>query len=208
MAALADNHRLHADEIAVEAIGGDVILRGTVGSPVERIEAARTARHVPGVRTVDERLHVRPLGIDGRADADTEAAVIAAFIEDGQVPAAGIDVDANGETVTLSGLVDVAAQRDRAERIALRVGGVSHVENHLRVFVTVSADEVAERVTDAIGVDAILGADEVRVDVRDNNVTLTGSVGSPAHRVAALEAAARAPGVAGVHDELVVRARV
>src|SRR4051794_14015636 len=172
MAALADNHRVHADEIAVEALGGDVILRGAVGSPVERIEAVRTARHVPGVRTVDERLHLRPLGVDGRADADTEAAVIAALIEHGQVPAAGIDVDANGETVTLTGLVDVAAQRDLAERIALRVGGVSHVENQLRVFVTVSADEVAERVTDAIGVDAIRGADEVRVEIRDNDVTL------------------------------------
>jgi osmotically-inducible protein OsmY len=207
MAALADNHRVHADEIAVEALGDYVILRGTVGSLAERVEAVRTAKHVPGVRTVDELLHVRPLGIDGRADADTEAAVIAAFIEDGQVPAAGIDVDAHGETVTLSGLVDVAAQRDRAERIALGVGGVSHVENQLRVFLTVSADEVAERVTDAIGVDAIVGADRIRVDVRDNDVTLTGTVGSPEHRVAALQAAARAPGVMDVHDELSVRAR-
>jgi hyperosmotically inducible protein len=123
MAALADNHPVHADEIAVEAIGDEVILRGTVGSPVQRVEAVRTAGRVPGVRRVDERLHVRPLGIDGRADADTEAAVIAAIIEDGEVPAAGIDVDASGDTVTLSGLVDVAAQRDRAERVALRVGG-------------------------------------------------------------------------------------
>jgi osmotically-inducible protein OsmY len=207
MAALADNHLVHADEIAVEALGDDVILRGTVASPVQRVEAVRTARHVPGVRTVDELLHVRPLGIDGRAEADTEAAVIAALIDDGAMPAAGIDVDARGETVTLRGLVDVAAQRDRAERIALRVGGVSHVENHLRVFLTVSADEVAERVTDAIGVDAIVGADRIRVDVRDNDVTLTGTVDSPEHRVAALEAAARAPGVMNVHDELTVRAR-
>jgi osmotically-inducible protein OsmY len=207
MAALADNHLVHADEIAVEALDDYVILRGTVGSPIERIEAVRTARHVPGVRTVDELLHVRPLGIDGRPDADTEAAVIAALIEDGQVPAAGIDVDAHGDSVTLSGLVDVAAQRDRAERIALRVGGVSHVENHLRVFLTVSADEVAERITDAIGVDAIVGADRITVDVRDNDVTLTGTVGSPEHRVAALEAASRARGVVDVHDEITVRAR-
>jgi osmotically-inducible protein OsmY len=207
MAALADNQLIHADEIAVQALGDDVILRGTVGSPVQRVEAIRTARRVPGVHSVDELLHVRPLGIDGRADADTEAAVIAALIDDGAVPAAGIDVDAHGETVTLRGLVDVAAQRDRAERIALQVGGVKEVENHLRVFLTVSADEVAERVTDAIGVDAIVGADRIRVDVRDNDVTLTGTVRSPEHRAVALAAAAKAPGVTAVHDQLTVRER-
>jgi osmotically-inducible protein OsmY len=207
MAALADNQLVHADEIAVEALGDYVILRGTVGSPVQRVEAVRSARRVPGVRSVEELLHVRPLGIDGRADADTEAAVIAALIDDGGVPAAGIDVDADGDTVALSGLVDVAAQRDRAERVALGVGGVAHVHNALRVFLTVSADEVAERVTDAIGFDAVVGADRIAVAVRDNDVTLTGAVGSPEHRVAALAAAANAPGVAAVHDELTVRER-
>jgi osmotically-inducible protein OsmY len=206
LGALARNHLVNADEIAVEALGDYVMLRGTVGSPVQQIEAVRTARHVPGVRSVDDLLRVRPLGIDGRADADTEAAVIAALIDDGKVPAAGIDVDANGTTVTLSGLVDVAAQRDRAERVALRVGGVEHVVNELRVFLTVSADEVAARVTDAIGVDAIVGADRISVDVRDNDVTLTGTVGSPEHRAAALAAAADSPGVMDVHDGLTVRA--
>jgi osmotically-inducible protein OsmY len=207
MAALADNNVVHADEIAVEALGDDVILRGTVASPLQRIQAVRTARRVPGVRSVDELLHVRPLGVDGRADADTEAAVIAALIADPEVHSAGIDVDAHGDTVTLYGLVDVAAERDRAERVALRVGGVAHVHNELRVFLTVSADEVAERVTNAIGVDAIVGADRITVEVRDNDVTLTGNVGSPEHRVAALAAAAKAPGVAAVHDGLTVRER-
>jgi osmotically-inducible protein OsmY len=206
MAALADNQLVHADEIAAEATGDQVTLRGTVGSPVQRAEALRTARRVPGVRSVDERLHIRPLDITGRADADTEAAVIAALIDDDELPTAGIDVDAHGNTVTLSGIVDVPAQRDHAERISLRVGGVEHVHNHLHILLNVSADEIAERVTDAIGFDAIVGTDRIRVDVRDNDVTLTGTVDSPEHRTAALEAAAAAPGVLGVRDELTVRA--
>jgi osmotically-inducible protein OsmY len=37
-------------------------------------------------------------------------------------------------------------------------------------------------------------------------VTLTGTVRSPQHRAAALAAAAHAPGVADVHDEITVRA--
>jgi osmotically-inducible protein OsmY len=206
MDALAANPRVHPDEIVAEALGDEVMLRGTVGTLIQRAEAVRTANAVPGVRLVDDMLHVRPLGVDGRADVDTEAAVMAQLIADDGLSATDIDVDAHGGIVTLSGLVDLAAQRDRAERVALRVGGVTQVHNKLQILLLVSADEVAERVTDAIGTDAIVGADRIAVSVRDNDVTLTGTVRSPRHRLAALAAAAGARGVADVHDRLTVRA--
>ena len=202
MEALAGNPRVHATEIAVQVDDGDALLRGTVGSLVQQVEAARTARAVAGVRHVDDRLAVRPLGIDGRADADTQAAVLAALIDDDRIHARGIDVRADDGVVTLSGTVEIASQRDLAERIALGVGGVERVRNELRVWLTVSADDVAERVTDAIGADAIVGADRITVIVSDNDVTLTGSVRSLEHREAAVAAAARAPGVMRVHNQL------
>jgi len=131
MDALADNRRVHADEIAVQAIDGAVILRGTVGSLVQQAEAARTARRVLGVRNVEDQLQVRPMGPDERADADTKAAVLAALIDDDDLHAADIDVKANDGTVTLSGLVEFARSRDRAERVALGVAGVAQVHNRL-----------------------------------------------------------------------------
>jgi osmotically-inducible protein OsmY len=201
MQALADNPLVHADELAVENRGGDVVLRGTVGTMIQRAEAVRAARRVPGVRTVDDRVRVRPLGIDGHADADTEAAVLDALNADDQLHAADIDVESRDGTVTLRGLVELAFQRDRAERVALAVGGVSHVHNELKVWLIVSADDVAERVTDAI-----VGAEQITVDVVDNDVTLTGTVASRADLDAALAAAANAPGVAEVHNHLSVRA--
>jgi osmotically-inducible protein OsmY len=139
MAALADNRHVNADEIAVQAIGDDVTLHGTVPNLVQHAEAMRTAHQVPGVGRVEDRLHVRPQGYLDRVDADTEAAVIAALIADG-VPAAGIDVEAEGDRVTLTGLVDLEAQRDRAERVALTVGGVAHVRNKVRALLPASAD--------------------------------------------------------------------
>jgi osmotically-inducible protein OsmY len=205
MQALADNPLVHADEIAVDDRGGDIVLRGTVGSLFQRAEAARTTRAVPSVRNVEDELRVRPLGIDGRADADTEAAVLAAFNDDDELHAALVEVEARDGTVTLSGLVELEWQRDKAERIALEVGGVSRVVNRLRVGLKVSADEVAEQVNDAIGADAIAGADEVTVSVVDNDVTLTGTVASREHREAVIAAAAATPGVVHVHDALVMR---
>jgi osmotically-inducible protein OsmY len=142
MQALADNRRVHADEIAVQAIDGTVILRGTVGSLVQQVESARTARHVLGVQRVEDQLRVRPMGDDGRADADTQAAVLSALIDDDELHAADIDVEAKDGTVTLSGLVELPRARDQAERIALAVAGVTSVHNRLKVLMPVPAEEL------------------------------------------------------------------
>jgi osmotically-inducible protein OsmY len=85
------------------------------------------------------------MGPDGRADADTKAAVLAALIDDDELHAGDIDVKAYDGTVTLSGLVEFARNRDRAERVALGVAGVSHVDNRLKVLVPVSPDDVPRR---------------------------------------------------------------
>jgi osmotically-inducible protein OsmY len=206
MAALADNPRVHADEIVVETLDdrGGIVLRGTVGGIVQRAEALRTAEQVPGVRRVEDGLDVRLMGIDGRADADTEAAVLDALAADEAVHARDVDVDVKDGAVTLKGLVEVVSQRERAERVALGVPGVASVDNHLRVWLTVSADDVAERVTDALGRDAILGVESITVRVTGNDVALSGSVRSPAQHDAAIAAAEGAPGVAQVHDEITV----
>lgn len=206
MQALADNPRIHPDEIAVEADDyGDVVLRGTVGTVLQRGEAGRTTRHLPGVQDVDNQLRVRLLGIDGHADADTEAAILDALIDDDQLHADDIDVKVRDGAVTLRGMVELPMQRDRAERVVLAVPGVTTVTNELGVWLTVSADEVAERVTDALGATAVVGAEQITVDVVDSDVTLTGTVASPAHRDAALAAARTSPGVAEVHDHLMLR---
>jgi osmotically-inducible protein OsmY len=152
MDALADNRRVHADEIAVQAIDGAVILRGTVGSLAQDVEAARTARRVLGVRTVDDRLRVRPMGIDGRQDADTEAAVLAALIDDDELHGADIDVAVHDDgNVTLSGLVEHPSDRDRAERVALGVAGVAQVDNRLKVLMPVPVDELQSRINHGDG---------------------------------------------------------
>ncbi len=206
MEALADNPRVHADEIVVESLddSGDILLRGTVGSLVQQVEAVRTAGDVAGVRHVEDGLDVRLMGIDGRADADTEAAVLDAVGADREIHARDVEVDVKDGAVTLAGLVEVASQRDRAERIALGVPGVASVENKLRIWLTVSADDVAQRITDAIGRDAVVGRDSIAVRVTGNDVALSGWVTTPAHHDAAIAAAEGAPGVARVHDVITV----
>jgi osmotically-inducible protein OsmY len=131
MAALADNAYINAAGIVVQVINGRATLRGTVGTLFERAEAVQTARDVGGITAVEDELLVKLMGIHGRADADTEAAILAALIADDQVDAADIEVNARGGYVTLSGLVELEPQRDRAERIVLGVAGVKQVRNRI-----------------------------------------------------------------------------
>jgi hyperosmotically inducible protein len=133
--ALAGAPHVDVAELAVECHDdGGVVLRGSVVNLLQRAEAVRTARGVPGVRAVDDQLRTRPVGAGHRADAKIEAAVLDALIRDDAVPAYGIDVDVDGSRVTLCGAVDSASQGDAAEGIARRVRGVSEVRNRLKVW--------------------------------------------------------------------------
>jgi osmotically-inducible protein OsmY len=79
--ALAGAPHVEVAEIAVQCHdGGDIVLRGSVVTLVQRAEAVRTAKGVPGVRAVDDQLRTRPIGADHRAHAVTEAAVLEPLI--------------------------------------------------------------------------------------------------------------------------------
>jgi osmotically-inducible protein OsmY len=198
--ALAADPRVDDDTIAVECLdGGHVVLRGSAGNPAEATRALRTAYGVAAVRDVEDYLRPRPPGVRRRHDARTEAAVVRALIADGALPAETIHVSASDGAVTLNGSVEFHSQREAAEDVAMRVPGVSQLRNRLNVWIAVSPNEVLERVAEAIGPG---GADRLTVTTRDNVVTLRGTVGSAADRDAALAAAAGAPMVAGVEDEI------
>jgi osmotically-inducible protein OsmY len=54
------NAQVDADHVTVEAIGGEVILNGTVRSWIERDEAERVAWSAPGVTQIEDRIIVSP----------------------------------------------------------------------------------------------------------------------------------------------------
>jgi osmotically-inducible protein OsmY len=204
VAALGANPRVDDDEIAVEYLdGGHVVLRGRAESPDKSTQAVRTASGVPGVRTVDDQLSPRRRGERHRADARTQAAVLNAFIADGALPAGTMHVQVSDGNVTLSGRVDFPYQRQEAEDVAMAVPGVVEIRNRLSVWLSVSVNEVTERLAETIGE---AGADEITVSTHDNIVTLSGTVRSAADRDAAVAAAASAVAVVDVEDRLRVQA--
>jgi osmotically-inducible protein OsmY len=134
-AELAGDPRLpYADEIAVEAYGGAITLRGTVGSFAQQRAAVADARRTRGVFDVYSELEVRLLNDDRRKDAEIRGAALQRLIWDPEIPGGYLDVDVKDGWLTLKGEVDFQYQSDRAFDHATTLYGVTGVTNEIKVI--------------------------------------------------------------------------
>ncbi|WP_433304901.1 BON domain-containing protein [Actinoplanes sp. CA-030573] len=129
-AALAEDPKVEGALIDVVADGGEVLLRGTVGTFRQKREAQKVAERVEGVTAVDNIIDVRLLTEHRRAEAELRADVLRALSLDGTVPGS-VDASVDDGTVLLSGTVDHEHQREEAVRIAGEVRGVVDVRNDI-----------------------------------------------------------------------------
>ena len=128
----ANDPRLpYVDEIAVEAFGGAVTLRGTVGSFAQQRAAVADARRTRGVFDVYDELDVRLLNQDRRKDAEIRGAALQRLAWDPQIPGDYIDVHVKDGWVTLRGEVDHQYQSDIAFDHVSSLYGVTGVTNDI-----------------------------------------------------------------------------
>ena len=121
------------DEVAVEAYGDTVTLRGTVGSFAQQRAAVNDARRTPGVVDVYDELEVRLLDDDRRKDAEIRGAALQRIGWDSQIPGDYIDVGVKDGWVTIKGDVDFQFQSDLAFDDVSVLYGVTGVTNEIRV---------------------------------------------------------------------------
>jgi osmotically-inducible protein OsmY len=204
-AALAADARIDAAAVAIIADDeGAVALYGTVGSPRQKIAAGQEARRVYGVRSVQNRLDVRPLLANHRVDAALRGAVLQALRSDSAVPAS-VDADVEDGYVILTGHAQTRAERAAAESVAGQVAGVHGVRSEIVLEPQPDARQIAQAIKAAFLHHAAIDADSIIVASDGGAVTLTGLVWSEAERDAAVQAAAAAPGVTQVSSRLELR---
>lgn len=136
-AALVSDKVTDAGDINVDVNRGVVKLSGFVDSSDQKSEAAKVARNVDGVKSVQNDIAVKQGGgstagevID---DSILTAKVKAALIESSDTKAHQINVETNQGVVQLSGFVDNAAAKTAASSVAKSVTGVKDVKNELSV---------------------------------------------------------------------------
>jgi hypothetical protein len=97
---LAGDPRIpYVDEIAVEAYGSAVTLRGTVGSFAQQRAAVADARRT---RSVFDELQVRLLNENRRKDAEIRAAALQRLMWNPEIPGDYIDVEHSRPSTTNS----------------------------------------------------------------------------------------------------------
>jgi hyperosmotically inducible protein len=121
------------------------------------------------------------------------------------VPPGAIDVTVRNGMVTLSGEVRWHYQRSSAESDVRKLSGVQAVLNNITIKPQPIAANVRDKIESALRRSAELEAKEIKVRVAEGGeVYLDGRVHSLKESMAAANAAWAAPGVAQVHNRLVV----
>ena len=195
--------RVDETEVGVEVDRGVVTLTGTVTSWAKRGAAEEAAHRVIGVLDVANDIKVKLPGGPSQSDTEIAQAVRQALEWDVFVPEEKIRSTVSDGWVTLEGTVERWSQREDAARAVRNLMGVRGVVNKIAVTPAKPVTEdVRKAIEQVLERRAEREAKQIRVEVRDGTVTLTGPVHSWAERKSMLAAARFTPGVCAVEDHL------
>jgi osmotically-inducible protein OsmY len=195
---------VNAAQIGVEVSDGVVTLAGHVGSYAEKLNAERAAQRVAGVKALAVEMDVTLPGSSRRLDTDIARSAENALQWTTSVPAECTKVKVENGWITLSGQVEWDFQRKAAAEAVRHLMGVTGVSDQITIKPRVSSTIVKSDIEAALKRRAQSHADGISVEVRGNDVTLTGIVNSWSERQLAVNSAWGAPGVHNVMDNMTV----
>jgi osmotically-inducible protein OsmY len=190
-----------ASAIGVAAQDGTVTLTGYVDTYLCKLAAERAAKRVRGVRAVANEIEVRPKV--GRTDPDIARDVVRSLELRSTVPD-NVQATVHHGYVTLTGETMWEFQRRDAEKAVRHIRGVRGVVNRICLAPMSAARDVRHRIVEALHRNADLDARHVTAHAAGDVVTLTGHVGTWLQRDLAERAAAEAPGIRRVDNQITV----
>jgi osmotically-inducible protein OsmY len=195
---------LNAAEIGVIAKDGVVTLTGIVDSYAKKLEAEDAAKSVKGVTAVIVKLEIKfNSGFEKEDDSEIADEIIKAAKWDWEIPEDKVKAKVENGWVTLEGEVDWNYQREAIENLVKNHSGIVGITNNITI--KESEDQVEEMdIKRALGRNWFLDDSDIKVDVSNHKVTLTGSVDSWDERDRAARIAWNGAGVWNVENDLVV----
>ena len=169
--------RVWAFKIGVEVDNRNVILAGKVNNLKAKKAAAQDAKNTVGVRTVINKIKVRP--IDAPQDSDIEHRIESAFMWDPLLERHNINAVVRNKKAYLYGSVDSAYEKWRAEDVASRIFGVAEIKNNLAIlgdWVWKSDGQIKEDIENELFWSPFVDSEDIKVKVEDGRAILTGTV--------------------------------
>jgi osmotically-inducible protein OsmY len=204
LAELSWEPSVNAAQIGVEVDDGIVTLAGHVDSFTDKWHAERAAQRVAGVRGLAVEMDVKLPGLSQRTDADIARAAENVLQWNTYLPDNAIKVKAEAGWLTLSGEVEWDYQRQSAQSAVRCLLGVVGVSDTITLKPHASLTVVRSEIESALKRRAQADAQQIAVDVRGADVTLSGSVRNWAERDLATSAAWATPGVRKVIDNMTI----
>lgn len=190
--------------IGVTASDGSITLSGHVSSYGSKFAATDALKRVRGVKAIADEIEVN-LPTEHRKDDSDIAERIAHVLEwNVSIPENTVKANVRNGFVTLTGKVDLQHQREHIEKQIQHVGSVTGIANRISLRTVAVPDDIKKRIEDALHRSAELEAQNVKVSVKGDTVTLEGRVQAYFERELAERAAWTAPGVKHVVDHLLV----
>ena len=195
---------INAAEIGVAVENGIVTLTGHVNTFAEKLKVEQIVRRVRGVRAIAEEIEVRPAHTHTHADDEIAKRALHMLNWDVMVPVDQVQVKVQDGWLTLSGAVDWQYQRTAAEDDVRKLSGVLGVTNLITIKPRAQSDDLKERIEDALKRNALIEAHNIKIAIKDGNVTLEGRVNGWHEREVLETAVWAAPGVKSVDDRVTV----
>lgn len=194
---------INAAEIGVAVHQGVVTLSGHVKFYSEKRSAEKAAKRVKGVKAVALDLEV--LLDDGRiSDTAIAESIVRALDWNTTIPAGRIRIRVDNAWVYLEGEVERLTDKLAVEEAIVDLSGIRGITNQINISTQVNAELIQENIREALERSADLEANAIKIETRGSQVTLKGSARSWNERQAIEKAAASAPGVTEVINEVVI----
>jgi osmotically-inducible protein OsmY len=195
---------INAAHVGVTARDGVVTMTGHVGSYAEKCAAECAAERVSGVKAIAQELEVHYPSSAEYGDDDIAKRALQALSWDVFVPKDKVKIKVTKGQVTLTGDLDWQYQKESAEGVIRRLGGVTGLFNEIKIKPSVKASDVREKIKAALVRNAQIDANDITIVTDGGKVTLSGGVGTYHERNLAESTAWSAPGVTQVEDLMTI----
>jgi osmotically-inducible protein OsmY len=199
--------RILSANIHIEVHEGTVRLTGEVPNFSGKLAAEEDAIAVSGVKKVENELRVTyPEAIIVPEDEQIEKFLVDLIRLDDRLNASKIEVKVDNGLVIFRGVVDGKWKKDVLIGYASRIAGVRDVKSEMSVNPEGKRpdEEIQEEIQKAFKRNSILESEQIKVDVKNGKVTLSGNTNAHLAKLSAIDISNYTSGVMEVVDEVSV----